>query len=86
MTDSTLNRAAARSLGHRRRDRDHGRAGMEPCAWLTTTWTWRHGYDWFRMIPAGIGIMLLATEPWRAIEFARVLDVGGDDGKPSARP
>jgi predicted metal-binding membrane protein len=26
----------------------------------------------FRMIPAGIGIMLPATEPWRAIEFAYV--------------
>ena len=27
----------------------------------------------FRMIPAGIGIMLPASEPWRAIEFAYVL-------------
>ena len=26
----------------------------------------------FRMIPAGIGIMLPANEPWRAIEFAYV--------------
>src|SRR5262249_61692040 len=26
----------------------------------------------FRMIPAGIGIMLPASEPWRAIEFAYV--------------
>src|SRR5215470_3069380 len=26
----------------------------------------------FRMIPAGIGIMLPADEPWRAIEFAYV--------------
>lgn len=26
----------------------------------------------FRMIPAGIGIMLPATEPWRAIEFGYV--------------
>jgi predicted metal-binding membrane protein len=28
--------------------------------------------DGFRMIPAGIGIMLPASEPWRAIEFAYV--------------
>src|SRR5215470_18987738 len=28
--------------------------------------------DGFRMIPAGIGIMLPAHEPWRAIEFAYV--------------
>src|SRR4051812_17563301 len=27
----------------------------------------------FRMIPAGIGLMLPANEPWRAIEFAYVL-------------
>src|SRR5438874_13523526 len=27
----------------------------------------------FRMIPAGIGIMLPESEPWRAIEFAYVL-------------
>jgi predicted metal-binding membrane protein len=26
----------------------------------------------FRMIPAGIGIMLPANEPWRAVEFAYV--------------
>ena len=26
----------------------------------------------FRMIPAGVGIMLPASEPWRAIEFAYV--------------
>src|SRR5580693_2999662 len=26
----------------------------------------------FRMIPAGIGIMLPATEPWRALEFGYV--------------
>src|SRR5437667_11147364 len=26
----------------------------------------------FRMIPAGVGIMLPANEPWRAIEFAFV--------------
>src|SRR6516162_761271 len=26
----------------------------------------------FRMIPAGIGIMMPATAPWRAIEFAYV--------------
>ena len=26
----------------------------------------------FRMIPAGIGIMRPATEPWRTIEFAYV--------------
>ena len=36
----------------------------------------------FRMIPAGIGIMAPADEPWRAIEFAYVFaDVGGDDGR-----
>src|SRR5438034_3715724 len=31
----------------------------------------------FRMIPAGVGIMLPANEPWRAIEFAYVFLMWG---------
>src|SRR3954449_7843833 len=66
-------RAAARSLDRRRRDRPHGRAGVELCALARQ----RHGHgrmgmNQFRMIPAGIGIMLPAEEPWRTIEFAHV--------------
>jgi predicted metal-binding membrane protein len=47
-------------------------------AWSYVLWLARDmdmgGMDMtgFRMIPAGIGIMLPASEPWRAIEFAYV--------------
>ena len=74
MTDSTLETVL-------RRDRwvIGGALGiLVALAWSYVLWLARDmdmgGMDMtgFRMIPAGIGIMLPASEPWRAIEFVYV--------------
>jgi predicted metal-binding membrane protein len=74
MTDSTLETVL-------RRDRwvVGGAIGIiAALAWSYVLWLARDmemgGMDMtgFRMIPAGIGIMLPASEPWRAIEFVYV--------------
>ncbi len=93
MTDGPLETgAAARSLDRRRRDRDRSVA----LAWGYVLWLAKDmdmgGMDMtgFRMIPAGIGLALPASEPL-ASDRVRVCvaDVGGDDGwndGPSAAP